>query len=308
VDVAKEDLYDLAGNLYAVPMSMDVLALYYNRDLLGSAGISVPPRTWDEVIADVKKLTRQDKLGNFLVNGIALGTSSNINRSVDVLSLLMLQNGTQIFNAERTAVAIDRAVTKPDGSSYNPGAQALEFYTQFANPAKETYTWSVRNNQSIDSFASGQAAMMISYSYITPVIRGKSPLLNFGVAPVPQIDMAKPKVGFANYFAEGVSKVSPNASVAWDFLKFATKAENLQAYYSLNKQVSPRKDLISTQISDPELGVFAEGALTAKTFYKPDASKIEATFLRMTDDIILRNRTPQQALFAGAQQLQEMIR
>ncbi|MDP2933487.1 MAG: extracellular solute-binding protein, partial [bacterium] len=296
VDVAKEDLYDPAGNLYAVPMSMDVLALYYNRDLLGSAGISVPPRTWDEVIADVKKLTRQDKLGNFLINGIALGTSSNVNRSVDVLSLLMLQNGTQIFNTERTLVAIDRVLTKPDGSSYNPGAQALEFYTQFANPAKETYTWSVRNNQSIDAFASGQAAMMISYSYITPLIRGKSPLLNFGVAPVPQIDMTKPKVGFANYFAEGVSKVSPNTSVAWDFLRFATKAENLQAYYSMNKLASPRKDLISTQISDPELGVFAEGALTAKTFYKPDASNIEAIFLRMIDDIILRNRTPQQAL------------
>lgn len=307
VDVAYEDLYD-SGKLYAVPLAIDTLALYYNRDLLGSAGISVPPKTWEEFISDVKKLTRQDKLGNFIVNGAALGTSSNVNRSSDILSLLMLQNGTQIFSSNRQSAMIDRPATAPDGGSYTPGVQALEFYTQFANPAKETYTWNARNNQSIDAFVGGQAAMIFAYSYLVPTIRQKAPLLNFGIAPVPQIDLSKPKINYANYFAEGVSNTSPNADVAWDFLKFAASAQNLQSYYSMNKQASSRKDLISTQISDSDIGVFAEAALTAKTFYKPDAVQVEAVFLRAIDDVVLRNRSPQQAISSANQQLQQLLK
>lgn len=302
VDVAKEDFYDTDGRLYAVPFSVDVLALYYNRDLLGSVGIPQPPKTWNEAIQDSKKLTRQDKLGNFIVNGIALGTSGNINRSTDILSLLMLQNGTQIYNPSRSQATLDREVVAPDGTRYFPGPQAIEFYTQFANPAKETYAWNSSNNYSIDAFVSGQAAMILSYSYLAPTIRSKAPLLNFGVAPVPQIDASKPKVNFANYFGEAVSRQSPHAAEAWDFLKFMTQAENLQKYYSINKVPSSRKDFIATQISDPEMGVFAEGALTAKTFFKPDAAKVEAIFTRTIDDVILRGKTPQEAA-SGANQL-----
>jgi ABC-type glycerol-3-phosphate transport system substrate-binding protein len=308
VEVARQDLYDESDNLYAVPMAMDVLALYYNRDLLGSVGIAQPPQTWEEVISAVKKLTQQDKYGNFTTNGIALGTSGNINRSTDILSLLMLQNGTQIYNSTHNGVAINKEMTSPTGERYNPGTQALEFYTQFANPAKETYTWNVRNNQSIDAFASGQAAMILSYSYLVPTLETKAPLLNYGIAPVPQIDLSKPKVNYANYFAEAVSKFSPNAAAAWDFLKYAISKEALTLFYAKHKQAAPRKDIISEQLSDPEIGVFAEGALTAKTFYKPDASRVEAIFATMIDDVILRGKSAQQALSTAAQLLGDLLR
>lgn len=308
VDVAQDDLYDAEGNLYAVPMSMDVLALYYNRDLLGSAGIAQPPRTWAEVIEAVKKLTQQDRFGNFVINGIAMGTAQNVNRSADILALLMLQNGTQVFNTQRTNAILNRDVTSPDGTAYNPAAQALEFYTQFANPAKPTYTWNSRNNYSIDAFVSGQAAMMLSYSYMADTIRGKAPLLNFGVAPVPQIDLSKPKINFGNYFAEAVSKASPNVEWAWDFLKFATSAESLASYYKKHLQPASRKDVISQQLGDPEIGVFAEGALTAKSVYKPDSSKIDSIFADMIDDVVLRGKTPQQAVTTANQLLDGVLR
>lgn len=308
IDVIGEDLVGGDGRLYALPLAMDTLALYYNRDLLGSAGIATPPATWAEVVAGVKKLTQQDRLGNFTVSGIAMGTSGNINRSTDILSLLMLQNGTQIYDSSQGSATMSRETAAPDGSRYSPGVQALDFYTQFSNPAKETYTWNVKNNQSVDAFVAGQTAMILSYSYMEPVIKSKAPLLNFGIAPAPQIDSSKPKVNFANYYAEGVSRGSPNAAAAWDFLKFATSAESLQAYYSLHKQAAVRKDLISTQIADSDIGVFAEGALTAKTFYKPDAPAVEGVLSRMIDDVVLRNKSTQNAVSTGNQSLDDLIR
>ena len=307
-DVIGEELVDPDGKLYALPLALDVLALYYNRDLLGSAGIATPPRTWAEVVDDVKKLTRQDRLGNFEINGIALGTTTNINRATDVLSLLMLQNGTAVYNSSRTNASLNREVADASGTRYSPGVQALDFYTQFSNPAKETYTWNAKNNQSVDAFTSGQLAMMLSYSYMKSVVLSKAPLLNFGIAPVPQIDLNKPKVNFANYYAEAVSKGSPHAAVAWDFLKFATTAESLKSYYSLHKQAAVRKDIISEQISDADIGVFAEGALTAKTFYKPDVPAVEGILARMIDDVVLRNKSTQQAVSTANQLLDDLTR
>lgn len=308
VDVVRTDLMGSDGKLYAVPFSTDVLVLYYNRDLLGSAGIAQPPKTWEEVIADVKKLTQQDNLGNFLVHGIAMGTSSNINRSTDVLSLLMLQNGTQVYNPTHNNATLSSEIVASDGTRYNPGVQALEFYTQFSNPAKPTYTWNNRSNYSIDSFAAGQTAMLLSYWYMADLLHDKAPLLNFGVAPVPQIDPDKPKVNFANYFAEGVSRSSPNSAWAWDFLKFATSAESLNAYYGRHLQPASRKDLISEQISRPDLGVFAEGALTAKSFYKPDSSQVERILTDMIDDVVLRGKSPANAVNDANRLLGELLR
>lgn len=308
VDVVRTDLYGSEGELYALPLSTDVLALYYNRDLLGSAGIAQPPSTWDEILDAVKKLTQQDRLGNFLVHGIALGTADNINRSTDILSLLMLQNGTQVYNQGRTQATLATDIVAPDGTRYNPGEQALEFYTQFSNPAKPTYTWNNRSNYSVDSFAAGQTAMMISYWYMGDILRDKAPLLNFGVAPVPQIDVSKPKINYANYFAEGVSRMSPNSAWAWDFLKFASSAESLNTYYGRHLQPASRKDLISQQIVRSDLGIFAEGALTARSYHKPDSARVERIFADMINDVVVRGKSPENAVSDANRLLNELLR
>ena len=53
--------------------------------------------------------------------------------------------------------------------------------------------------------------------------------------------------------------------------------------------VSSRKDLLSEQASDSEIGVFAESALTARSVYKKDANMFEGTFIKMIDDVILHD-------------------
>jgi len=59
------------NQIYGLPLSADILALYYNRDFLNNAGIPSPPTTWDAFIEDVKLLTLLDKQGNFVVSGAA---------------------------------------------------------------------------------------------------------------------------------------------------------------------------------------------------------------------------------------------
>jgi multiple sugar transport system substrate-binding protein len=302
LEVASDD-FIREGRIYAIPLSVDVLALYYNKDLLHSAGISQPPKTWTEMIDAVKQVTQMDKSGEFSPSALAMGASSNVNRAVDIVSLLMLQNGTKIYDQSTGRYTLD-SMYREGGQSFSPGTEALKYYTQFTNPGKTVYTWNSRSNNSIDAFSQNKLAMMLSYYYMQERILSKAPNLNWGVAFVPQPDLAGIKVNFANYWGEAVAKSSKNQDVAWDFLRFLGQKESLAAYYAKHKLPASRKDMVTEQFSDLQVGIFAESALTAKSAYKTDANVFEGIFLKMIDDVVLRNASPEEAIRSATQQLQ----
>lgn len=300
IDTVVQD-FTKDNKVYGTAMAVDSLGLYYNKDIIGSAGIAVPPKTWDELSAQVQRLKKSDGKGYFTRSGVAMGTSGNVNRAVDILYLLMLQKRAVPFNADGTEPLFNQDISVA-GNRVNPGQAALDFYTSFANPASLNYNWNARSDYSIDAFANGRAAYLYSYSYTRQSLLQKNPNLNFDVAPVPQPDLDNPAVNFSNYWGEVVSKQSKNQAVAWDLLKFLTSKDSLDKYYAKNKQPSSRKDLIQVQINDPEIGVFAHANLTAKSFYKPSQPKIDDIFARAIDNVILNGVSINDALNQAEQQ------
>lgn len=307
VEVLETDL-TAEGKIYALPLAFDVLALYYNKDLLASIATPRPPATWQELVDLVPKLTKIDRLGNLEQSAAAMGTMDNVNRATDILSLLMLQNGTEIFAEDRRSSQMDKSGRDAEGRETNPGISALQFYTQFADPAKDSYTWNSRSNNSIDAFTQGKVAMILSYAYLAETLQEKAPFLNYAVAPVPQIGSPGQKINFANYWAEGVSKQSKNPEIAWQFLKVISSKELLETYYKSVKQVSPRLDILEDQIADPDIGVFAENAISSKSFYKPDSDAMENIFAGMINEVVLRDIPVKDALRAGAQKANLLLK
>lgn len=299
VDVAVAD-FTKDQKVYGVPLSVDSLGLFYNKDLLGSAGIATPPKTWAELAADVQKLRRSDGRGYFTRSGAALGTNANINRAVDILYLFMLQQGVVPFTPDGNP-SFTQSLQK-NGNQFSPGLAGLAYYTSFASPTSVNYNWNARSDYSIDAFANGRAAFLYSYSYTRQTILQKSPNLNFDVAPVPQPNLDDPSVNFANYWGEVVSKQSKNSAVAWDFLQFLSSKDSLDKFYAVHKQPSSRQDLIALQIQDPDIGVFANANLTAKSFYKPDQVKMDAIFGTLIDNVILNGLSAEDALSQAEQQ------
>src|SRR3989339_978681 len=218
VEVITQDFVD-SGQIYAMPLSTDTLQLYWNKDLFNTAGITYPPRTWDEVVQYVPKLTLKDARNNITQSAISLGTADNINRASDVLSLLMLQTGTKMTD-DKNIRATFQSLASKNGKDYNPGETALSFYVSFANPANLNYSWNSGMNYSINVFTQGRLAMMINYAYNFDKIKSDNPRLNFSVAPIPQTSDVSKSLTFANYWAYGVSNHSANYEVAWDFLMF----------------------------------------------------------------------------------------
>jgi len=271
VDVVGHDVV-LNGHIYGLPLAIDTLAMYYNKDLFNNAGISEPPRYWNnEFLQDVKKLTIQDPKRGLTQSGVALGGSTNINRFSDILSVLMIQNGATMMDGN-DQIVFNQSINDGHGNQYNPGLEALTFYTDFANSSKDSYSWNDSLPNSLNMFISGQLAIMFDYSYDLAAIKTRAPKLNFSIAPLPQIEGTPPtNINFANYWIQAVSKKSAHQNEAWDFIQFMTSAKEAKSYLQTTGHPTALRSLIQWQENqNNEVSVFASEALTAKSWYIGD--------------------------------------
>ncbi len=285
---------DPSDKIYGLPMAVDTLALFSNQDMLNAAGVTEPPSTWEAFQEAVKALTTISDDGTITQSAAAIGTSSNVQRSVDLLSVLMLQNGTEMVD-DRGRVAFD---TIPEGTEPDvfPSLDAVRFYTAFANPTKEVYTWNDDFPNSFEAFVNGETAMYFGYSYDIPLIRTAAPKLNFTVSPLPQIGVGQ-EVNYANYWIEGVSKSSENIDYAWDFILFASDADNVTSYLEAANKPTALRALITTQLNDEDLGTFADQLLTAKTWYRGvDVDAAEAAMENLIDEMLLGPEKPEEVI------------
>ncbi len=274
VDVVDKDLVR-DGAIYALPVSVDTLGLYYNRDLLNAAGVARPPMTWNDFQQAVQKITRVTRFGTISQSAVALGTAANINRAPDILQLLLLQSGLNIKDAVTNNVRL----------TGDMGQRSLTFYTDFSNKAKKVFTWDLLQDYSLDAFAEGKTTMMINYSYHIPTIQAKNPRLQFGVAKVPQIADSAP-VTFASYWPYAVSNTSKNSQIAWRFVRFLTSAQGSALLNQSMVNPPARRDGVEAAARDPLYGAFAEQSLTAATWPRVDIVASDAIFNKMIDDVV----------------------
>lgn len=286
VDVASDDFVE-KGEIYAIPLYVDTLALFYNKDVFNSVGIANPPSTWEGLLAMVPSLTQKDESGNITRSAVALGTAQNINRATDILSLLMLQSGTTIFDRQQKVAAFDKQI-KVDNTNYPAGQKALEFYTNFANSQKSIYTWNNQQSYSIDAFLESDVVIMLNYAYQIANIRSKSPHMKLGISLMPQFRDSKQVVNYANYWGMAVSKTTVDPELAWGFIYYATQRDQAKAYLDATGLPTARRDLVDIQRQEnKDLGVFAQQSLSAYSWYQPDSTAVEKIFEEMIESTVL---------------------
>jgi len=298
----------IGDKIYGLPLSVDAMVLFYNRDLLNNAGITEIPRYWNEDFqADVKKLTKQDADGKIVQAGVALGTAGNIERYSDILSLIMMQNGAEMVTPAGT-VAFHRIPAGVSDKSYVPGLEALRFYTDFANPVKEVYSWNKEMPNSLEAFIEGRLAFFFGYSYHLPQIRARAPRLNFAVSPMLQIEDNSQNINFANFWLETVANKSQYQNEAWDFIQFAARAENVKSYLTAAKHPTALRALINNQLNDEELSAFAGQLLTARAWYDgKDYNAAEMIIGDMIDQTLADPKKMPQLMETAARKVQQTI-
>jgi len=163
VDVVTSDAV-VGGKIYTLPLSLDSMVMYYNRDFLNQAHLAEPPVTWSEVATFVSKISLVNEQNDITRSGAALGTYDNIPHATDILSLLMMQNGATMSTGSKITFNLPAS----SDSAYYPGSEALRFYTDFASPEKSVYTWNDTLPDALDAFATGQTALFFGYKFQEP--------------------------------------------------------------------------------------------------------------------------------------------
>lgn len=242
--VAKE-AFSKGGKIYAVPKEIDGLALLYNEDILKAAGVGVPA-TWQEFLDVARRVTVKNTAGQIQTAGAAMGTTSNVDFWPEIIGMLFLQ--------------------QPEGNLTEPvnqsGAEVLQFYTGFVTDPKNK-TWDVTLPSSSQMFSGGRLAFYFATAAKAVALKAENPNLNFKTAPVPQLPGGK--VSYGGFWAVAVSARSQNQKKAWEFVRYLSTPEVLQAKSSLLPY--PRQDMAGLQVDDPILGAYISQVSYYKGWY-----------------------------------------
>lgn len=210
-DVVSKDLI-IDNNLIGIPLTIDSLVLYVNPGILQSAASDQnkafeAPKTWEEFISISRDLTKRNDRSEIEIAGAGIGTYDNVEHASDVISLLFAQNGVDFNNLSESGNKID---------------DAIEFYTNFS--LVENNVWDNTLDNSMLAFAEGRLAMFFGYASDYKKIKDINPNLNFQIYPVPQL-LNEEQVNLVSYWAEGISKSSPNKDAAFKFIAYLNKPE-----------------------------------------------------------------------------------
>lgn len=304
--IEEGELFYSADGTYALPLIVDPLVLYWNRDLFSKASIALPPKFWDEIYGYAQKLTEKDNAGNIVKSAIALGEAKNIPNSKDILALLMLQAGTPITSLTSGSLRAEL------NSNFNlpiiPAQAALDFYTQFSNPAKPFYTWNRSLKSAGTMFTSGDSAMYIGYASELKNLLARNPTLNLGITLLPQSRVSNKAITFSRISALAIVRSSKNSSAA---LNIALTLVSKDVMTNLSKILSlppTRRDLLSTKPTNLAQSVFYDAAIQSKGWLDPDDSKTTQIFTDMIDSVTSGRARTSEALSTAGDQINALIK
>ena len=296
----------LEGKIWGLPLSVNVMALYYNKQLLDESELYDPPANWSEFTVHVKKLTKIETDGTITQSGASLGAASNIPQAPDILALLMMQTGVKMLG--QSGAVFQKEVEEASGT-YNPGLAALKFYTDFANPSKGIYTWNETLPPALSAFEQGKTAFFIGYNYHLPLLKRDALGVDFGIAAIPQPAGSTATINIANYWVETVSAKSAHKDRAWHFLQFASSEKNAsQLIQAKSASIPVLKSLLNTPPKDGAMKIFYTSALTAESWYRgKNYSAAQGALNEMITTTLKGDATAQEALDFGAQKVSQTL-
>jgi ABC-type glycerol-3-phosphate transport system substrate-binding protein len=277
------------------------MVLYYNRSLLTQGGVATPPTTWEAVTGLAENLTQQ-QAGNITESVVPFGAYDNVEDARGIISLLLLQAGNAITAATTGGVRSQLTAGGAPGSA-SPSAAALNFYAQFADPAKTVYTWNRALPSARQSFLSGSLLFYPGFASELPDLKAANPNLDFDMAPIPQPQTAASKSTYARAYAFAIPKVSKNASGALTAAFALANSSHAQTVATSLFMAPAVRSALTPGTNDLYQPVFFPQALIAKGWLSPSPADTDRIFSTMIGNITSGRATADQAVQSADQAL-----
>jgi raffinose/stachyose/melibiose transport system substrate-binding protein len=216
-------LYQVDGKQYGIPFDAGMVGFWYNKGLFAKAGITEPPKTWDDFLADVQKLKAAG------ITPIAVGAGDKWPAHFYYAYLLLRIGGQKLMQD----IAADGNWDRPEAVKAGEDLKKLIDLKPFQSGFLAT-PWPGADGEG-GIVGSGKAAMDLMGQWAPGEFRnaganGGDLSFDLGWFPFPTVaggsGNATDAFGGANGFAVG--KDAPPEAV--DFLKYITNVQNAQTW------------------------------------------------------------------------------
>lgn len=281
------ELFLRPNGIVALPITIDPLVMFWNRDIFTNALLAAPPTLWTQFYDLVPKITVRAPDGGIMRSLVSFGEYRNVSHAKDLVALLLLQAGTPIVTTQG-GVFSSALVSANTSMLENPVVSALRFFTEFSKPDKDAYSWNPSLPMSRTMFETGNLALYFGYASEQPSISDKNPHLNFDVAIVPQagsVGQASVKLTVAQIQGIAPVKGSKNPQGAQYAALLLSGKDSVAAFASLSGLPPVRRDLISSRPTNAAQSVFYDSALISRSWYDPSPEDSDNLFASMFDGI-----------------------
>ncbi len=222
------------GNLYSVPYLVHNPVLYYRTDLFNKAGISSPPKTWEEFRTDAKKLTDAEAG----VYGTVIEGKQDAETFTHLVSRVQ-QSGGNIAAADGSPTFDSPAVKK-----------ALEFMQAVQLTDKSSPSGLNDLTTAQGEFLGGHVGMVLIWPYLYSLAKDPSQSKIAGKFAVALPPGNPDQVSTTFSWAFGVNAVSKHQAAAQEFVKWATGKQMLTTLSKEQALPVPRKSAIAAFTTD----------------------------------------------------------
>jgi multiple sugar transport system substrate-binding protein len=301
-DEAKKANTTKTGKLYGVPINGNVPVLYYREDLYKQHGLKVP-ETWDELLANAKKLHKPPQIYGMVVR--AARSASDI--SYDWTPYLHSHGGA-IFRDEKNG---DFTVTLngPEGKT------ALDTYLEIAKSVAPPNPGSFAQGQVIQQLVTGKTAhamnVIAAWSQMDDPSRSAVvDKVNVAVAPRALNGQHAPTLG---HFIGAIPKNIPmeRKKAALAFLAWFQKYEN-QVKYAEFGSPPVRRDVLASPMSKERKYRFMQALLDSAPYARmmhtiPEGAQINAVLELRLNQAVIGEQTSASALNLAAQEIHDIV-
>ncbi len=227
----------------SVPVYGLAYGLYYNKAMFAAAGLQ-PPTTWEDMVADAKKLTTG------AVHGFALAAGS-YTENAHFAFINAAQNGAELFDKDGKPTFTSDGVVN--------GAKRYIDLMQSDKVADVGNAQYANGSKAVNDFATGKVGMVLTQNNAdNSIVANGMKSDAYGVVPFPAPQNAKDKIAsFVAGINLSIFKNTKNKDAALKFVNFMTSPDT---------QTTLGKPFSSLPVLKDAKAVFTDNAAEAKTF------------------------------------------
>jgi multiple sugar transport system substrate-binding protein len=235
------------GDQYGLPILASARTLFINTDLTKKAGITTPPKNWDELLADAKKVS--DLGGGVYGYGMPLGNEE----AQAETSIWAFGNGGGWGDSDKLTIDDPKNV------------EAVDFMKKMIDEgATQPDAGATDRTPLINVFVQGKIGYIEALPPTVDQIKQENPDLDYELAPIPTVDGSSVTLGVADHLMAFQNDGDKQDSIR-KFLDYFYSTD-VYSNFITTEHFLPTTKSAAAQVKDPDMDVFLK-ALPNAQFY-----------------------------------------